>query len=41
MGDGYHDNGDEKTRLGDIPFHDNESISISDMDREATDIEVC
>ena len=30
----------DKTRLADIPTHVNESISISDMDREATDIEV-
>ena len=30
----------ERTRLADIPAHVNESISVSDMDREATDVEV-
>ena len=38
--DGYHSNSREPKKLGDIPAHVNESISISDMDRDTTDIEV-
>ena len=39
-GDNYRDKSSDKPHLADIPAHVNESISISDMDREATDIEV-
>lgn len=39
-GASYRDKGGDKPRLSDIPAHVNESISISDMDRDATDIEV-
>ena len=35
----YHSNGDVHQRGG-IPVHRNESISISDMEKYATDVEV-
>ena len=35
----YHDKGQAHQR-GDIPVHRNESISISDMEKYATDVEV-
>ena len=40
MGDCCHDNSGDKARQVDIPLHIKEDISISDMDRESTDIEV-